>query len=300
MVNSDRSFRSVLLQFKELGVTRVLIKELAPNDNSKNQIYVGWGFESLNFIPVRQISPKEPARRNEKRINFKAKLNWLWLSNRGCIVAPRAQLILYPAYPEVRISGFLDDCVTDSVTSAPMSSRLSGRVLFLGIAQRSTVYAYVGNRNSRIVTDWKLRKKQHTDWEFVWRSPDDWSLREIPLKHGRAGFYRLEFANGKLESGSIREILERLQQIHRAGWHDAARLKSSGVVAASRGENSGGNTLECLFGIASNASKEPDYKGWELKNIDALNDRITLVTPEPRGGLYAKKGVVEFVKRFGT
>jgi hypothetical protein len=77
------------------------------------------------------------------------------------------------------------------------------------------------------------------------------------------------------------------------------RLDASGKVVSSQGQNAGGNTLECLFGIGSNASKEPDYKGWELKNIDAQNDRLTLVTPEPQGGLYGKLGVVEFVRRFG-
>jgi hypothetical protein len=90
MATPDRTPGSVLRQFKTLGVTRILVKELAPNDNSKNQIYVGRGFESLNLIPVRQVSAKEPFRRNEKPINFKAKLDWSWLCNHKCIAAPRA------------------------------------------------------------------------------------------------------------------------------------------------------------------------------------------------------------------
>jgi len=33
--------------------------------------------------------------------------------------------------------------------------------------------------------------------------------------------------------------------------------------------------------------------------VDVRNDRVTLVTPEPQGGLYKDKGVVAFVQRFG-
>src|SRR6267378_8295113 len=112
MAQSDRGLISILRQFEQLGVSRVVVKELARNDNSKNQIYVGSSFRSLNLIPVRQVSPIEPTRRNEKKRNFKAKLDWSWLGRQAHIPAPRTQLILYPAYPEVRISGFLDDCAS--------------------------------------------------------------------------------------------------------------------------------------------------------------------------------------------
>jgi hypothetical protein len=94
-------------------------------------------------------------------------------------------------------------------------------------------------------------------------------------------------------------VLERLQQIHRHGFHSASRLTAKGKVVESKGQNAGGNTLESLFGVATNAKKEPDYRGWELKNIDAALDRVTLVTPEPRGGFYGEEGVVEFVRRYG-
>jgi MvaI/BcnI restriction endonuclease family len=299
MARPDRGLNSVLRQFRSLAVNRVLVKELAPNDNSKNQVYVGRGFESLNLIPVRKVSTKEPARSNEKRINFKAKLDWSWLIGQSHITAPRAQLILYPAYPEVRISGFLEDCSVDSETAQLMGGRSSGRVLLLGIADGGKIYSYVGNRNSKMVEHWKELKQKQSDWKLEWRSSTDWALREVPLSRGRAGFYRMEFVEGRLESGTIREVLERLQEIHRHGWHPASRLNASGTPVQSQGQNAGGTTLESLFGIASNAKKDPDYKGWELKNIDAASDRVTLITPEPKGGIYGEKGVAKFVQRFG-
>lgn len=299
MPRQDRSLKSVLQQFKRLKVNRVLVKELAPNDNSKNQVYVGRGFASLNLIPVREVSTKDPARPNEKRINFKAKLNWSWFSGRAPVTSPHAQLILYPAYPEVRISGFLEDCPVDSETAELMSGRLPGRVLFMGIADGGKIYSYAGSRTSKVVKHWREFKRKRSDWKLEWHSSTNWALREIPLRRGLAGFYRMELVKGRLESGSLREVLERLQEIHRHGWHPASRLNASGQVVQSKGQNAGGNTLERLFGIASNPSKEPDFKGWELKNLDAANDRVTLVTPEPDGGVYQEKGVPVFVKRFG-
>ena len=34
------------------GASRVYVKALSPNDNSKNQIYLGGDFSALNIIPV--------------------------------------------------------------------------------------------------------------------------------------------------------------------------------------------------------------------------------------------------------
>jgi hypothetical protein len=298
MASSERSLKSLIAEFAELGVVRVLVKELAPNDNSKNQIYIGRGFETLNLIPVKNVAPKEP-RKNEKPVNFKAKLDWTWLSVRKRFVAPRAQLILYPAYPEVRISGFLDECDLDEPTSALMSARTAGRVLFIGVADRTKIYAHAAGRGSRVVSDWKLLKKNTSDWRIDWHDVRSWKLNEVPLLEGPGGFFRFELIDKKLTAGCIRAVLKKLQCIHRAGWHDAKRLEPSGQTVVARGKNAGGNTLECLFGIPSNPSKEPDYQGWELKNLDAQSDRLTLTTPEPKSGYYKEQGVVAFVEKFG-
>lgn len=298
-MTTGRSLRSLLLKFNGLGVKRVLVKELAPNDNSKNQVYAGQGFSSLSLIPVRQISTKEPSHPNEKPTNFKAKLDWVWLTDADQVVAPNAQLILYPAYPEVRISGFLEDCPVDAETARLMSSRLLGRVLFLGIAEGGRIYAMVGCPNSRITSDWRKLVKKQTEWKLVWRDSNDWSLQQVPLTKGLGGFYHLELVGKRLKSGTIKYVLERLQKIHRQGWHRACRMDSSGKVVTTTAPNAGGMTLEALLSIKANSSREPDFLGWELKNIDATNDRVTLFTPEPTGGLYGEKGVLTFVKKFG-
>ena len=114
--------------FVQAGGVTLYAKPLAENDNSKNQVYFGPGFQALNLFPnagiVPDSSPKNPI--------FKAKLHFGWLLPKGQIGnAPGAQLILYPQYPEVRFSGFLKGCKV--APSDLMASRIKGRILFIGV-----------------------------------------------------------------------------------------------------------------------------------------------------------------------
>lgn len=43
---------------------------------------------------------------------------------------------------------------------------------------------------------------------------------------------------------------------------------------------------------------EPDFLGWEVKAHSS--SRITLMTPEPTGGMYGERGVKAFVAKFGS
>ena len=38
--------------FIDNGCTKIYIKKLSPNDNSKNQVYFGGSFEILNILPI--------------------------------------------------------------------------------------------------------------------------------------------------------------------------------------------------------------------------------------------------------
>jgi hypothetical protein len=78
----------------------VYIKKLSPNDNSKNQVYLGGSFDILNILPLKDIV-NEPAG-DWKKERFKATLNFSWIDPEGNIFpAPNSKLILYPKYPEV-------------------------------------------------------------------------------------------------------------------------------------------------------------------------------------------------------
>ena len=114
-----------------LGVVRLLFKVLSTNDNSKQQIYLGSGYDSLKMIPGGELHAEPGLSRKHgasPRQIIKSALDFWWLNDDGeSVRAPHAQLILYPQYPEVRMSGFLKGCAASP--GALMSSRTAGRIL---------------------------------------------------------------------------------------------------------------------------------------------------------------------------
>ena len=119
--------------FSDKGCIKVYVKELAPNDNSKNQVYFGGNFEILNILPISEIEAVQAG--NWKRERFRALINFAWISEEGNLYpAPRAKLILYPKYPEVRFSGFLANC--ENAPSSLMTQRTQGRLLFFSVARK--------------------------------------------------------------------------------------------------------------------------------------------------------------------
>src|SRR5258707_14562892 len=103
-MNARLTAADIFRAFSELGCTSVLCKPLAENDNSKNQVYLGPGFTALNMLPHGDVVPDK----SSKEPNFKSSLEFAWIDEDLKLSrAPGAQLILYPDYPEVRLSGFL-------------------------------------------------------------------------------------------------------------------------------------------------------------------------------------------------
>ena len=45
------SLSNLISAMQDAGAKRFYAKRLAPNDNSKNQVYLGGGFDALNIIP---------------------------------------------------------------------------------------------------------------------------------------------------------------------------------------------------------------------------------------------------------
>jgi len=258
--------------FSDKGCRRLYAKFLAENDNSKNQIYFGSDFKAINILPYHSI--------NTSAKNFKAKLDFSWIDNKGNMSqAPNAQLVLYPQYPEVRFSGFLMGC--KKAPSETLKSRQTGRVLFMGISENNSIIGFVVKGSSIIA-------------------------REITsmLAHDSAGvFYDL---TGKLSKQDTKsELLENLKRIHLKEWIDSKRLNADMELLPCNAPNCGGYTLEAELGVSPNGRSEPDFLGWEVKQhkVSAF-DRyetgvITLMTPEPTGGYYKDHGVIDFVMRYG-
>ena len=101
-------------------------------------------------------------------------------------------------------------------------------------------------------------------------------------------------------------LLTELSRIARLGWINSKRLNSKGELLPCEASNCGGYTLEAELGIRPNGFSDPDFHGWEIKqhavtklSNPASGGPITLMTPEPTGGIYVDKGIKEFIRRYG-
>lgn len=270
-----QNLEQLLARLKEVGATRVFCKHLSENDNSKQQIYLGSNFEVLSFFPYGEIKAfselKEP--------NFKASLDLHWVHADSAEKAAGAQLILYPAYPEVRLSGFLTGCRTapsEYLRQIPKSLRRGsdGRVLIFGTTSDGRTLAYLAREGTPLAHELLAKFDSEPD----------------------AGLF-LELTLPVASDQNKTSVLEALRQIHVAGFHASCRRNRDGVIVPYKATNGGGYTLESLLGITPNGKSEPDFLGWEIKSYSS--SRITLMTPEPDGGFYGIQGAKAFVERYG-
>ncbi len=264
------------------GVTRLFVKKLSPNDNSKNQIYLGGDFEALNIIPYNEVYV-DGGRDGSKRDRFKADIFLGWMSggNANVYLAPNSQLILYPKYPEVRLSGFLMGC--ESPPSELLTSRDEGRLMFLGIRNDGKIVGHVTGPENPVHK--QLENQKNLEPAGV--------------------FFKLPLSKAK-ETDTRDQLIKKLREIHLKGWIDSARIYADGTIKPYNAQNAGGYTLEAQLGIKPNGHSDPDYLGWEIKQhgVTAFNkphsgSPITLMTPEPTGGIYRDKGVDFFIRKFG-
>jgi hypothetical protein len=267
--------------FTSLGAEHIYCKFLAENDNTKQQIYLGGSFEVLKLLRYGEIRAESGGRRP----NFKAPLTLDWVSATGLSApAPGAQLILYPDYPEVRLSGFLRGCpLAPSIYLQPIpaidrqcNNGPDGRVLFFGVTPDKVLTALATTGSSLA-----LETKQGNFRSALFQSD---VLREIPLTSAKN--------TKELLFNKLREIIYADNP-----WHPSMRLDKNGVLRAYKAKNGGGYTLEALFDIIPNGRSAPDYMGWEIKAYSS--SRVTLMTPEPNAGFYGEYGVEAFLRRYG-
>jgi hypothetical protein len=265
--------------FADEGCNKLYAKPLAENDNSKNQVYFGGSFEALNLFPNSGIHPATDA----KNHTFKAKLDFSWLLANGQVSeAPRAQLILYPQYPEVRFSGFLVG--SKNAPSSLMASRMKGRILFLGVTGNRKIIGFVAPRDSPAAREFVAREVKASEGVFT-----EIQLPAIPT----------------IED-SRQRLLDELGRVHRLGWINSKQLGMDGRLLACEAPQCGGFTLEAELGVPKNSTAMPDFHGWEIKQYAVQNFEraesgkpITLLTPEPDGGFYKENGAGPFIRKFG-
>ena len=273
-----KSLDDLFRLMKGKGAVRFYAKKLAPNDNSKNQIYLGGGFSALNIIPHGSIVTDTTVMAGSVRERTKAAINFFWIDENGLHRAPEARLILYPKYPEVRMSGFLKG--STNAPSKIMASREEGRLLFLGIGNDGSVFGYAARSESPLAK--MLASKI--------------GLTQIGV------FLELGFVHG---GGSRSELLDSLKRIYEKNWINSQKLSRDGRCMPYAARNGGGYTLEAELGISPNGYAEPDYLGWEIKQYSVGNFKnfrpktpATLFTPEPTGGIYKEDGLGEFMRQY--
>lgn len=262
------------------GAQRIYAKKLAPNDNSKNQVYLGGGFGALNIIPHGEIITDDRPLAGAKRERPKAKVDFWWIDDGGMYNAPDAQLILYPDYPEVRMSGFLKGC--RAAPSQIMTVRDEGRVLFFGVMPNGRVIGYATTPDDPITLEFNANQ-----WDMIG------VFAELPLSLAQP-----------VSTKSL--LLAELKRVHELGWIMSQKLSRHGVKERYAAMNGGGYTLEAELGITPNGIAEPDFHGWEVKQYGVRDfvrhlpkTPVTLMTPEPTGGIYREDGVATFLARFG-
>lgn len=262
------------------GASRIYAKKLAPNDNSKNQVYLGGDFTALNVIPHGEIVIDTRQIAGSKRDRPKASVKFFWVDKEGKHIAPNAQLILYPDYPEVRMSGFLKDC--QAAPSQLMAVRDLGRILVIGVTSDGEVLGHAIDASNPISTEINTGK-----W-------------------GSLGVFLELPSRSDLQENPKAILLAELKRIYQLNWIASQKLARGGHKAPYAARNGGGYTLEAELGIAPNGYAEPDFMGWEVKQYGVRDFQrylpktpVTLMTPEPSAGIYKDVGVAEFLRRFG-
>ncbi len=261
------------------GAQRIYFKRLSPNDNSKNQVYLGGDFSALNIIPHGEIFTDDASVGGSVRDRGKASLDFFWIDEDGRHQAPNAGLILYPKYPEVRLSGFLLGC--RRAPSGIMTVRDEGRLLLLGITQTGAILGYAVSAGDPIALALSAGA-----WEAMG------VFHEIPVNPS--------------SRSSKAVLIDELRRIYQQQWVPSQKLGRGGIKQPYAARNGGGYTLEAELGVQANGNADPDFMGWEIKQYgvnDFKNFRpkspVTLMTPEPTGGIYKTSGVKDFLHKFG-
>lgn len=284
---NDLTVDGIRDRLADLGCDRAIVKRLSQNHNSKNQIYVGKDLTELNGLPIGPLSASESTSSKhggptKPKFQAPVALSWLVPDSSVTVPAPSTKVIYYPQYPEVRLSGFLKGCPESPafLMSPDARGKDEGRILILGLAAEegdtcpsNSVFAIVLPPEARAA-------------EAVWE-----------LATPAEGGFRL-WSIGQAEPASAdprRSLISRASEIRGRGWLPLTRMLPDGSVISYNAQNAHGYTIEAAFGVRPNGRAEPDFEGWELKSHvsasgSGAGSPLTLLTPEPDGGMYLTDG----------
>lgn len=275
------NLKNLIRLFGDKGCTKLYVKELQRNNNSKQQIYIATGdTQILSLFPTEEFKINTDGKR--KNATLHAAVKFSWLDEEGnAYPAPQAKFIFYPDYPEVRFSGFVRG--SKKAPSEILNNQIPGRLLFFGVSTNDEVFGHVVSPESEIAQEFASLK----------------NLERIGI------IYSLGIAKEKIVKDTKQLLLKELQRIHFEGWIKSKQLGKDNIVRPCNTDRCGGPTLEAELGVIQNGRSEPDYLGWEIKQFGVKDFnkirgvKITLMTPEPDGGYYKEEGVPAFITEYG-
>jgi hypothetical protein len=248
------------------------MKRLAANDNSKNQVYLGGDENALRELSVDLSGAALTAS------TYQIDQPTIWMDDDGQLArAPGTKVIFYPQYPEARMSGFARGVPAGFGGRDLLVRREFGRVLLVGLTATGWLI-WVGAPSTSEIDALETRELHGTPFNELiapWApTPDEiWD-----------------------------ELLSRAADLAAGPPLPSVKMLSSGELVATKpsSPHASGYALEAALGIPANATPGPDYKNLvELKTF--AGSRISLMTPEPTGGLYATpgSGKANFMYRWG-
>lgn len=261
-------------------VDLALLKTLPKNANDKNQIYIAADFGvlydlfDLSFAERGASASETKARSDSKSRITEAVFNsFAWIRRDGSqVAARRVKAIIYPQYPEARLSGLqtVENTMPLSLSVAHTKQYPEAkRLLVLGRLPRGECVGIV----------------------CIDLSPEfEAELAALPGFSRAKACKRLEISQdnaGKLEARLAGVLGKSLR---------GCRLDSYGNTLPFSGTQVCGYTLEHALGIVPNSNMDGDLYGIELKTHTQL--KVTLFTPEPDGGFYAES-FSGFMKKYG-
>jgi len=272
------------------GAESVWVKRLVPNNNSKQQIFLGNDPSDLSFLPlgVPSYTPTKSRKKKAGAPVIQIPVPWRWVTPDGGYDAPNAKMCYYPQYPEVRFSGFLQGCreAPSELLNESKRGHELNRCLFFGPAPGAdgrpdhVVGLVVGAPSpaSRYVLDMDTFEEG----------------RICPVR------YKTERTVGEISV--LEKALAGIIGKKITPW----RMMGDGrKVRPYIAPNAPGLTLEAELGVGENAIPGPDFDVWELKaikqpSLERLgNHKVTLFTPQPDLGWITEHPQAEFVLRYG-
>ncbi|MCW2482201.1 MvaI/BcnI restriction endonuclease family protein, partial [Candidatus Symbiopectobacterium sp. NZEC135] len=183
-------------------------------------------------------------------------------------VAPGSQIILYPQYPEVRLSGTLKKCkLSPSHLMRPPTKQERE------LRKNMHRYLIIGVCNNHVLT-----------YMSAWDDNVSLEIKSAIERKELSIVFSVFYEVPSLIQKSKTVLIEKLKEIHEYGYIKSRRLDKTGNVIDYKAKNGAGFTLESFFGIIPNGKSEPDFLDWELKAHSG--SVVTLMTPEPNTGKY--------------